>query len=468
MDAQASTAGPPPSTGEPNSRSHRGRGGRGRGGQRRGGNQARDRQRGQPSAGQDGGEPVTSDRGPQPPVSSGRAGRGRRGARNPRRGGADPGNQRTNPGTGRSFGGHLTTDAQSQADTAESGPGVDAATAAAAALSAAAPEFVPGRPVAGRKPTLAPRAAVTRTESKSTASDLATRIHEDISNGQYECVICTNEVLRNSRVWSCSICWTVAHMSCVRKWYSNQMKKPDQPEGLAPKGWRCPGCNSSMTEEPTSYHCWCGKELNPQSIPGLPPHSCNQTCAKPRPTCPHPCGLVCHAGPCPPCQLMGPSLSCYCGKNISTKRCAETDYAHGFSCGEICGDLLPCGEHECRQPCHSYVTPTPSPSNLIASPDTDVRTEGCVEAAKFLYHRCVTAARSEEKSLANNEGTRWLLLIMAKSRSCPTRNSSLNSKAPLVVTGLVTGCSTVAPTNASDPVIPRMKPVRIALRRPVS
>lgn len=341
MSAEVSSAGPPPSAGEPSSRSHRGRGGRGRGGQRRGGNQARDRQREQPSAGQNGGESAASDRGPVSSVSNGRPGRGRRGARNPRRGGVDPGSQRTNPGTGRSFGGHLTTDAESQAD---------------AATAAAAPEFVPGRAVAGKKgkqPPPAPKAAVARTESKSTASDLATRIHEDISNGQYECVICTNEVLRNSRVWSCSICWTVAHMSCVRKWYSNQMKKSDQPEGLAPKGWRCPGCNSAMTEEPTSYHCWCGKELNPQSIPGLPPHSCNQTCAKPRPTCPHPCGLVCHAGPCPPCQLMGPSISCYCGKNVSTKRCAETDYAHGFSCGEICGDLLPCGEHECQQPCHS-------------------------------------------------------------------------------------------------------------------
>ncbi|KAH8675312.1 hypothetical protein BX600DRAFT_377735 [Xylariales sp. PMI_506] len=230
-------------------------------------------------------------------------------------------------------------------------------------LSGEASEFVPGQnihdsrvgpvPKAPRAPK-APKAQVTRSASKSTAPDLPTRIHEDITNGQYECVICTNEVLANSRVWSCSICWTVAHMSCVKKWHTNQMKKPEQPDAPLPTSWRCPGCNSSLTEEPSSYHCWCGKEVNPKSIPGLPPHSCGQTCSKPRSTCPHPCSsLVCHAGPCPPCGMMGPSISCFCGKQTSTKRCGETDYANGWSCLEACGDLLPCGEHECPRPCHS-------------------------------------------------------------------------------------------------------------------
>lgn len=222
-------------------------------------------------------------------------------------------------------------------------------------LSADAPEFVPGQQVPKReRPSghkSAPKAPVRK--EKSNAPDLPTRIHEDISNGQYECVICTSEVLRNSRVWSCSICWTVVHLSCVRKWHTNQTKKPAQPGAQPSVSWRCPGCNSSTTEEPSSYHCWCGKEMSPKSIPGLPPHSCSQTCGKPSETCPHPCPLICHAGPCPPCKMMGPAMSCFCGKKTSTKRCGETDYANGWSCGHICGDLLPCGEHECQKACHS-------------------------------------------------------------------------------------------------------------------
>jgi transcriptional repressor NF-X1 len=195
-----------------------------------------------------------------------------------------------------------------------------------------------------------------RRAPKSTAPDLPTRIHEDINNEQYECVICTSEVLRNSRVWSCSICWTVVHLPCVTKWYANHQKKGEQQQqqhSQQSQAWRCPGCNLPMTEEPSSYYCWCGKDINPTSITGLPPHSCGQTCSKPRSTCPHPCSLECHAGPCPPCELMGPTQSCFCGKNTTTKRCAETHYDSGWSCNNICGDLLPCGEHSCSKPCHA-------------------------------------------------------------------------------------------------------------------
>jgi transcriptional repressor NF-X1 len=191
---------------------------------------------------------------------------------------------------------------------------------------------------------------------KSSAVDLPTRIHEDIDNGQYECVICTSEVVRASRVWSCTICWTVAHLHCVKKWHTNQTKNSDQNQNQEPEQvptWRCPGCNSALTQEPGSYHCWCAKDINPRPIPGLSPHSCGQTCSKPRPNCPHLCSLMCHAGPCPPCTMMGPAQICFCGKHTSTKKCVETDYSKGFSCHEICGDLLPCGEHTCSRPCHS-------------------------------------------------------------------------------------------------------------------
>jgi len=284
----------------------------------------------------------------QQPGDNTRGGQGRRqggrGGRPPRRGanvsaGGRP--ARTTIGAvPRSFGGHLTSDAGSGAGDNDS-------------LNVDAEEFVPGQAVKanGKKAPAKPKATPTRRMSRSTAPDLPTRIHEDITNGHYECVICTNEVLPNSRIWSCTICWTVTHGACVGKWYTNQTSQAKPNED---KSWRCPGCNSAMgATEPAKYHCWCGKEPNPRSIPGLSPHSCGQTCAKPRGTCPHPCPLECHAGPCPPCLMMGPQQSCFCGRNTSTKRCGETDYINGWSCHELCGDLLPCGEHECRNECHS-------------------------------------------------------------------------------------------------------------------
>ncbi|KAL6811257.1 hypothetical protein GGI42DRAFT_340006 [Trichoderma sp. SZMC 28013] len=335
----------------------RGRRGRGRGGRGRG-HHAGSTQgtQGQPASHTESSEnPPTPTAAPSQqdaasssnPSRSSRGGRGsRRGPRQGERGGARQSAPRApQPGPTRRFGGHLTVEADETASDALS-------------LSAEAPEFVPGQPVL---PRVKPRQTEASKQPevklpKSTAADLGTRIHEDISHGNYECAVCTDEVLRKSHVWSCNVCWTVVHLKCAKKWYHNQMKQnaarpptESQPEN----SWRCPGCNSKLSDEPGSYHCWCGKDINPRpSSTSLPPHSCGQTCSKPRGTCPHPCGLQCHAGPCPPCGLVGPTQSCFCGKNTSQKLCRETDYENGWSCQEICGDLLPCGEHFCPNPCH--------------------------------------------------------------------------------------------------------------------
>lgn len=269
-----------------------------------------------------------------------RGGRGRRGVGR----GRGRGNGPLMVDGRRAFGGQLTSNANTST------------TSLSASLAADAAEFVPGQPVASRaRPQKAPRA---RRLSKSQAPDIATRTHEDISNGQYECVICTNEVMPNSKIWTCKTCWSVVHLSCVKKWSQNEVSTHQQRAAengdLPPaRRWRCPGCNLPKDELPNTYTCWCGKETDPKSLPGLPPHSCAQTCAKARVGhCPHPCELMCHAGPCPPCGHMGPEMACFCGKEASARRCLDTNYDSGWTCGQVCGDILPCGEHECQRGCH--------------------------------------------------------------------------------------------------------------------
>ncbi|KAI5291127.1 FKBP12-associated protein [Ascosphaera acerosa] len=193
---------------------------------------------------------------------------------------------------------------------------------------------------------------------KSTADDITTRIHDDIAHNVYECPVCTSEIGPRSKVWSCTHCWSVFHLACIKKWAGNEASVTAQPssgdDGTAqPRQWRCPGCNLSHTDMPTSYYCWCGKDSDPRPLPGLPPHSCGQTCSKSRTGCPHPCDRVCHAGPCPPCSAMGPTQVCFCGRHSSTKRCVETDYANGWSCGEVCEEMMPCLEHTCQRECHA-------------------------------------------------------------------------------------------------------------------
>lgn len=266
--------------------------------------------------------------------------------------------------TGRQFEGRLTT----SNDT-------DARRTQVSHLNASAPEFVPARSQVtqvvssvrgGRKgpnaqmPKRPEQRQLRVPPPKSTATDIATRTHEDIANGIYECAICTSEVTRKSRVWSCKTCWMVFHLSCVKTWSKNESSVATQRAGSdgdipMPRQWRCPGCNLPKDAVPSSYHCWCEKELDPRPISGLPPHSCGQSCGRSRllpKSCPHPCDRTCHAGPCLPCMHKGPTQTCFCGKKSITRRCIDTNYDTGWSCGEICGDLLPCGEHTCELPCH--------------------------------------------------------------------------------------------------------------------
>lgn len=270
----------------------------------------------------------------------GNPGRGRRG-----RGGRTGRAVASQMAPRRAFGGHLTSTTPQDAPS----------------LSGNAPEFVPGQPVEQTTETISPKKHRAHSQGlmKSHATDLTTRIHEDINNGQHECTICSSEVTRTSRIWACKLCWTVTHYQCTKKWFYTSVKVSAQPQGANPEDaemkWRCPGCNSVMTEEPDSYHCWCGKEPNPRSVTGLPPHSCGQTCSKPRGKCPHPCYLQCHAGPCPPCHLKGPEQACFCGKTTFQRACTDPGYDDGYSCDELCDDILPCGEHVCRQKCHPGV-----------------------------------------------------------------------------------------------------------------
>lgn len=272
---------------------------------------------------------------------------------------------------GRKFGGQLTRHGATDEEGSVGEGGHQNHTEQDAGLRADAPEFVPGQTVAppggsdstskGKSKPTPSRSRPPKVTTKSTAEDITTRIHEDISHNLYECPICTNELGSKSRVWSCRLCWTVFHLSCIKKWSKNegsafrndqQRQQDGEDETNTPRQWRCPGCNLPQDTLPTTYSCWCEKEVDPRSLPGLPPHSCGQTCSRPRSGCPHPCDSICHAGPCPPCTAMGPTLDCFCGKNSSTKRCVETDYVNGWSCGQICEDLLPCGEHTCPRPCH--------------------------------------------------------------------------------------------------------------------
>ncbi len=41
---------------------------------------------------------------------------------------------------------------------------------------------------------------------------------EQLSNSSYECMVCCDSVRREHAVWSCSNCYHVYHLHCIKKW----------------------------------------------------------------------------------------------------------------------------------------------------------------------------------------------------------------------------------------------------------
>ncbi|KAJ1024285.1 hypothetical protein NDA18_004456 [Ustilago nuda] len=92
-------------------------------------------------------------------------------------------------------------------------------------------------------------------------ADLRSRLLAELSSGEYDCVICYNTVTTRQATWSCSQCYSVLHLPCVRKWAESSVKKAEEhnatqedPEIRNRRGtWRCPGCQYASEDVPKIY-----------------------------------------------------------------------------------------------------------------------------------------------------------------------------------------------------------------------
>jgi len=92
-----------------------------------------------------------------------------------------------------------------------------------------------------------------------------------------------------------------------------------------------------------------GKQKDPDFQQYVTPHSCGEVCGRQRDKhCPHRCNVLCHPGPCPPCQAFT-TKSCACGKTKQTVKCAS---AATTRCDKICEKARNCGKHACKSVCH--------------------------------------------------------------------------------------------------------------------
>ncbi|KAJ7145342.1 hypothetical protein C8R43DRAFT_546162 [Mycena crocata] len=214
-------------------------------------------------------------------------------------------------------------------------------------------------------PASAPKSTRPRPKPAPVADDLTSILTAALGTPPYsDCPICFSAVHPAQPTWSCSpsiavletqqYCWTTFHLKCIRSWAAKSVK--EVADAWAARGephrggeWRCPGCQARRTVVPTSYRCFCGSTPAPAPARISTPHSCASPCTRTRPACSHPCPLLCHPGPCPPCRITT-DVKCGCSKGtILALRCGETD----VSCGSTCSRTLVCGIHICARQCHT-------------------------------------------------------------------------------------------------------------------
>ncbi|KAL5545220.1 hypothetical protein UlMin_009004 [Ulmus minor] len=202
------------------------------------------------------------------------------------------------------------------------------------------------------------------TSKDSSLPQLVQELQEKLTKGAVECMICYDMVRRSAPIWSCSSCYSIFHLICIKKWARAPTSIDLSAEKSQGFNWRCPGCQSVQltTSKEISYSCFCGKRPDPPSDLYLTPHSCGESCGKPLERdllgpgvskddlCPHICVLQCHPGPCPPCKAFAPPRICPCGKKVITTRCSDRKSV--LTCGQRCDKLLECGRHRCEKVCH--------------------------------------------------------------------------------------------------------------------
>ncbi|KAF8623001.1 hypothetical protein AX15_006593 [Amanita polypyramis BW_CC] len=223
------------------------------------------------------------------------------------------------------------------------------------------------------------------------ADDLTSTLIKSLSTRPYpDCPICFSAILPNHPTWSCSpstpqvpsasedgstlvpqYCWTTFHIKCIRSWAEKSVKALEEAwrnRGEMDKRgeWRCPGCQAKREIVPVSYWCFCHSTPDPKPSRLATPHSCANPCTRPREAgCGHACPLLCHPGPCPPCQVVM-QVPCPCPRRkIAMLRCGDGATPGGgkargdssaqnkvVSCNNVCGRILDCGKHSCQRVCH--------------------------------------------------------------------------------------------------------------------
>ncbi|MCD7454317.1 hypothetical protein HAX54_024329 [Datura stramonium] len=111
---------------------------------------------------------------------------------------------------------------------------------------------------------------------------LVQEIQEKLSKGNIECMICYDMVRRSAPMWSCSSCYSIFHLNCIKKWARAPTSVDTSAEKNQGFNWRCPGCQSVQltSSRDIRYLCFCGKSRIPLQICARNPTFMWKPCGK--------------------------------------------------------------------------------------------------------------------------------------------------------------------------------------------
>jgi hypothetical protein len=49
-------------------------------------------------------------------------------------------------------------------------------------------------------------------------SQLSSKIIKELLSNTYDCLICSDRIKRHVAIWSCTQCWQIFHLYCIKKW----------------------------------------------------------------------------------------------------------------------------------------------------------------------------------------------------------------------------------------------------------
>ncbi|KAF3251450.1 FKBP12-associated protein [Orbilia oligospora] len=227
------------------------------------------------------------------------------------------------------------------------------------------------------------------------AETLTTRIHTEISAGEYECMICYSSVTRKSKIWDCTTCYAICHTGdcglcrktvdvfcrCGKTGSPSLCLQGDQ--GEKPMCRRVCHTTLNCLRHECGERCCSGEQKAKERMAAKkkvnvrgrtedfePEHICTRVCGKPLKCGSHDCSALCHRGACGSClEASFDELACHCGRTRIMPP-------------------VPCGTKppSCRFPCQrSKPCGHPNPTDHLCHLDD----EACPNCPYLVQKRCV-------------------------------------------------------------------------------